>query len=131
MRIKILIFVITSVVIFSFTSYGKYLLSQINIDFHTELIGYIDNQGNGYGKLQNLYLSKTDFENNNEKKSILIADSTPLLEEYDFTLCKGHKVKVIGKHSFRTPRKEGIVYDLKSIYVIDGEMVEDCLRYKE
>ena len=70
MKIKILIFVITSVVIFSFTSYGKYLLSQINIDFHTELIGYIDNQGNGYGKLQNLYLSKTDFENNNEKKSI-------------------------------------------------------------
>ena len=130
MKIKVLVLIIILLISFSFTSSGKYYLSQIHFDFQTEAIGYIGNQGGDIGQLQHLYLNLADFENNNEKKSILIADATPLNKEYDFTKCKGKKVKVSGKHSFRTPRAEGIFYDLNSIIIINSKTDLDCLRLR-
>jgi hypothetical protein len=129
-KIKVLVLIIILLVSFSFTSSGKYYLSQIHYDFQTEAIGYIGNQGNGFGQLQHLYLNRADFESNNENKSILLADVTPLHKEYDFTECKGKKVKVSGLHSFRTSRKEGIFYDLKSIIIINSKNDVSCLRLR-
>ena len=128
MKIKVLALFIILLVNLSFTSSGEYYLSIIQIDFQAEATGYIGNQGSGFGQLQNFYLNQADFDSNNENKSILIADVTPLHEEYDFTECKGKKVKVSGMRSFRTPRKEGMFYDLKSITIINSENGVNCLQ---
>ncbi len=131
MKIKVLVLIIILLVGFPLTSLGKYYLSQVHIDFQAEATGYIGTQGNGFGQLQNFYLNQSDFDSNNEKESILIADATPLNEEYDFTECKGKKVKISGMRSFRTPRKEGMFYNLKSITIINSENNINCLKVRQ
>ena len=109
---------------------GRYVLSQLHIDFTVEKEGYFDNEGLGHSRLQYLYLNKHDFDEGNYIDSMPLADESIARKEYDFTECKGKKVLVRGQHSYRTNYKSGMLYNLRTVKIIENDELIDCLKFR-